>query len=449
MFGLMSGAPRLTSSAPLSLLSLVLALSCESYSQHSGEEQTDPSTLPDPATALPAPQAGLCSIGLTCDQAIEDDPKVACRLAVTEESGISYEGIAAIERRGRSSLQYDKPNYGFELRNDDGSNRSADLMAMGSDEDWLLDGSWIDRSFVRNQLVSDLFSSFSAGRFSPRGQYCQLFLNEDYRGIYRLVERIKRGSSRIDLPADEGAGDSFVIQQDPDGPLRFDLGLEDNWDTIYPKDPSGTQRDGIQHFLDDLEDALARRSDDPVEGVFGFLDHDNVIDWIIIQELSRNVDAYKLSVHLYRGRGKAHLVPWDFDLSMGQPTIDEDAPEPDGGDQSAGWGKERTKFIEDIIAVPGVREAVAERWRQLRKGVLTTSTVMAQIDAYVHVIEGSIEKNFERWPLERVRFDHIYPPYSLYDVESHADEIATLKAWLQERLTWIDDNVDSFGSTTR
>jgi hypothetical protein len=440
----MSFAPRLAWTLHL-LVFCALASSCEFYTASSGDDKSDPNDLDDPAASLPPPQSGQCSIGITCDKAIVDDPKVDCRLAVTENRGTTYEGLIGIERRGRSSLQYDKPNYGFELRDASGGNNATDLMAMGEDEDWLLDGSWIDRSFVRNQLVSDLFSAFSPHRYSPAGTYCQLFLNDDYRGIYRLVERIKRGAFRINLPADDGSGETFIIKQDPEGALEFDLGLENNWDTIYPKEPSRAQLDGVQRFLDQLRTALARRSDDPAEGVFSLLDRDNVIDWIIIQELSRNVDAYKLSVHLYRAQdNKAHLVPWDFDLSMGQPTVARNAPEPQGGDRSEGWGKERTRFIQDIVAVPGVPELVAERWRELRRSVLSDASVLTQIDGYVAVLTSAVDENFERWPLARVRFNHIYPPYSLYPVASYADEIATLKSWLQERLTWIDDNVDDF-----
>lgn len=450
MFVTMSPTARSSAPALFSCVTFVLTLGCESYSAHFGEEKIDPNTLDDPAATLPAPQTGLCSIGITCGEAIEDEPKIDCKLALSERDGKNYEGLVAIERRGRSSLFYDKPNYAFELRNADGSNNPADLMAMGADEDWILDGSWVDRSFIRNQLVSDLFASFDASRFSPEGRYCELFLNQDYRGIYRLVERIKREASRIDLPVDEGNGETFVLQQDDDGALRFNVGLEDNWDTIYPKEPTVDQREGIQRFLNDLETALDRRSDDPATGIWSLLDRGNVIDWIIIQELSRNVDAYKLSLYLYRSKGnKAHLVPWDFDLSMGQPIVSRNAPEPRGGHESAGWGLERTAFIEDIIAVPGVAKAVAERFRALRRSVLATDQVLAQVDAYAGLLDDAVDENFARWPLDRVRFEHLYPPYSLYEVESYAEEIATLKNWLQERLTWMDDNIDTFEAGSR
>lgn len=197
--------------------------------------------------------------------------------------------------------------------------------------------------------------------------------------------------------------------------------------------------------MDQLSAALSSRSADPNDGVFRWLDRASVIDWIIIQELSRNGDAFKLSVHLYRSNvGRAHLVPWDFDLSMGQPTIAPGPPEPPGGERSDGFGNERTPFIQDIIAVPGVPEAVAARWRELRRGVLRSSDILRQIGAHAAVFTGHVDANFERWPLERVRFQHIYGPFSLYPVQSHTEEVRKLKTWLQERLTWLDDNIDDF-----
>ena len=56
--------------------------------------------------------------------------------------------------------------------------------------------------------------------------------------------------------------------------------------------------------------------------MFGYLSRPNVIDWVLLQELAKNVDAYKLSVYLTRDNGgPARLVPWDLDLAFGQPEI--------------------------------------------------------------------------------------------------------------------------------
>src|SRR5690606_38139588 len=207
---------------------------------------------------------------------------------------------------------------------------------------------------------------FGSDRYGPEARYCTLHLNGDYRGIYRLGERPKREASRINIQRDTGSGESFIIRQGVGGPLDFPLGLEAAWELTYPNEKAATddQLVGIQQWLDALDDALAERSADPNLGAFGLLDDEAVADWIIAQEFSRNIDAYKLSVHLYKDVGeRARLVPWDFDLAFGQPIVAAGAPEPEGAEKSSGWIGERTPFVQDILAIPGFAEQVAERWK--------------------------------------------------------------------------------------
>lgn len=357
----------------------------------------------------------------------------------------AYTGHAGVEKRGRSSLNFPKSNYAVELREDDGmTNRPVDLFGFGADEDWILDGSWADRSFLRNALASDSFQAFSADWYAPQSAYCTLQLNGEAQGLYRLVERIKQGDARVNLTKDSGAGDSFVIRQDEDGALRLEAGLEGRWDSVYPKEPTPQQRDGMQNWLDDLDQALRRRSDG-ADGVYTLLDRANVVDWVLLQEFARNIDAYKLSLHLTKdANGLGHLVPWDFDLSFGQPEVTSGSNELKRADEPNGWIVERTDFLRDLASVPGFGEAVSARWRALRSGPLATPTVQAQLAAYAAVVTPLSDDNFERWPLDEVRFEQIYGPYHLYEVESYADELAHVRAWVDARLEWMDAHIDEY-----
>lgn len=416
----------------------------------SEEEVWDVTGLVSPVDDMAPPRAGMCAIGLICATDIYDEPKVACRVAIADQDGLIYDSFAGVEKRGRSSLLFDKPNYGMELRDENANNNAVDVMGMGKDEDWILDGSWVDRSFVRNQLLHDLFASFGPNRYGPEARYCTLSLNGDYRGIYRLGERPKRDASRINIQRDTGSGESFVIRQGNGGPLDFRLGLEAAWELTYPNEKAATddQLIGIQRWLDVLDEALTERSADRDEGAFDLLDDESVADWIIAQEFSRNIDAYKLSVHLYKDVDKrAQLVPWDFDLAFGQPIVAPGAPEPEGAEKSNGWVSERTQFVQDVLAIPGFAEQVAERWKALREHELADETVFSLIDEYQETLEPELEANFERWPLERVRFEHVYPPYSLYAVDSYQEELERLRRWISDRLAWLDANIDTLADS--
>lgn len=399
---------------------------------------------PSGVSPLAPPPSDLCALVLTCERAIQDEPKTDCALSIRIGAQVAYEGAAGVEKRGRSSLAYPKANYGVELRQSDGTNLPADLFGFGADEDWIFDGSWVDRSFVRNALVSDLFQAFSAGWYAPQSGFCTLQLNGEPQGLYRLVERVKQGDARVPLTKDDGTGSSFVIQQDDSGTLRFDLGLESRWESVYPKDPSPAQSNGMQSWLDRLDRALNARSDG-ADGVFGVLDQDNVVDWILLQEFSKNIDAYKLSVFLTKDTtGLGQLVPWDFDLSFGQPSVQDGSLALRASDEPTGWIAERTDFVRDLVAVPSFPTALTARWRALRGGPLANAAVERQLQAYERVVGPAAPQNFEIWPLDEVRFEQIYGPYHLYEVASYDAEMSHVRNWIARRLTWIDQNIDAY-----
>lgn len=408
-----------------------------------GDAGADDFGNPSPSTPL-APQQP-CHVELTCQESIPDEPKVGCDLTLTVGTNLVYDGYSGVERRGRSSLAYPKANYAVELREVDGvTNRPIDVFGFGADEDWVLDGSWVDRSFMRNTLVSDLFQAFSAAWYAPQSAYCTLALNNEPQGIYRWVERVKRGDGRVRLAKDNGSGASFVIKQDERGSLRFDLGLESRWDTVYPKAPTAAQTRGIQAWLDRLDAALGARSEG-AGGVFGVLNQANVVDWILVQEFSKNIDAYKLSVFITKDvNGLGQLVPWDFDLAFGQPSVDTGSAALRASDEPSGWVAERTQFVRDIAAVPGFGAALSSRWRGLRQGTLSSATITRQLDAYERTVIPAVEDNFEIWPLSHVRFEQIYGPYRLYEVDSFAAEMSHLRTWITRRLTWMDENIDDY-----
>lgn len=396
----------------------------------------------------PPPPPKLCAMTLQCDRAIPDEPKIACRLEIRDGAGAAvFSEHAGVELHGRSSLRFPKKSYSVELRDAAGAERSVDLLGMGAEADWVLDGSWVDRSFMRNALVYDAFRAFGTARYAPEGRFCTLSLNGEGQGIYRLVERIKRDGDRIAIAADDGTGRSFVIKQDEDGAGTLSIGSQRRWRLVYPREEIATaaQVAGVQRWLDGLGAALSGGNPaDPATGVLAFLDPDATADWILIQELAKNIDAYNLSLHFVRdGGGLARVVPWDFDLSFGQPVLRND---PGAMNESpSGWIVHRTAFIRSLEKVPALMSRLGPRWRALRAGALATPALLATLDGYaVTLAADAIAQNFARWPLAEVDYQSIYAPYTLYPVSSHEDEKRKLRAFLQARLAWIDDHIDAY-----
>ena len=57
----------------------------------------------------------------------------------------------------------------------------------------------MDRSLIRNHLVYSLSRLMDGMEFSIDHQYVELYLNNEYNGLYMLTESVKTGSNRVDI----------------------------------------------------------------------------------------------------------------------------------------------------------------------------------------------------------------------------------------------------------
>lgn len=388
-------------------------------------------------------EKGLCSASISCDAPIVDEPGVLCGFELRDSLGTAiYAEHASVELRGRSSMNFPKKNYGIELQDAAGVEKPTNLLGMGQDSDWILDGAWADRSFMRNRLSFALFRDMSPDRWAPQSRYCKLTLNGKYAGIYALEEKIKRDDDRVALPDDDGTGATFIVKQDNDGTLRLTIGSGTRWQVVYPSQHviTATQTQAIQAWMDKLGAALT--GSNPAD-LLTLLDAATVTDWILLEEFSKNIDAYNLSIFFARSAGGlARPIPWDMDLSYGQPTLKNATNE-----SPEGWVYNRTVIIAKLSSIPSLRQGLGTRWRELRATALSDASIQKHIDAYAAVLTpDAVAENFALWPIAKVDFTSIYAPYSFYDVATYDEEMTHFRDWIQKRLVWIDANIDSYPS---
>jgi len=280
-----------------------------------------------------------------------------------------------------------------------------------------------------------LFQRFGGPeRYAAEIEYCELTLDGDWRGIYMLTERVKRDDDRIDIALDAaGDGSSFILKQDEDG--FFALGFAHGaWRTIYPNEDRATagQIAGISATLAAWQDAVAGAGGD----IFDLVDLDSAVDFVLLQEFAKNNDAYFLSVHVWKDRGGLiHFTPWDLDLSFGQPLYNESY-------DPHGWIMYRPAMITAMAADPRFQSRLVERWAQLRAGVLSGDFLTERIDFHLETIAPRVADNFARWPIDQIQFlDN-----QLYPVSSFDEEIGLVRAWIAERLVWMDANIAAYAN---
>ena len=212
----------------------------------------------------------------------------------------------------------------------------------------------------------------------------------------------------------------------------------------YPKKEEITeaQKAYISNYVSDFENALASENfADPDLGYAKYIDVDSFIDFFILNELSNNVDGFRLSVFLNKDRNeKLRMGPiWDFNLGFGNADYC-------GGGETDVWAHQFNERCEgDSLQVPfwwgrfledpNFVIALQARWFQLRGGELSTATLESKIDTQIELLResGAIIDNFEKWPVFGM---YIWP--NNFVGADYNEEEAYLRDWLSNRTLWLD-----------
>ena len=407
-------------------------------------------------------------------QIIPDEPKIHSMMRVIDngpgmennvtDPSTGYNGHIGIEIRGASSQMYPKKQYAVETRDELGENLNVELMGFPSENDWILHAPYSDKTLIRNDLVYTL--ARQTGNYASRTKAFELFVNDEYQGVYILMEKIKRDNNRLDiakLKPDEIAGDDltggYIIKIDKWAGENTDRWFSEPalpeyggvyYQYHYPAydDIAPEQESYIQNFIDEFEEMFEDGSYlDPQDGYYNKIDWDQFIDYAIMQEFAKNVDGYRLSSFIYKDKDsndpRLHTGPvWDFNLAFGNANYYD-------GSSPVGWYMD-TNFGDDPWRIPfwwyliwdddNFRYAFNARWQALRGDVLSNDHVMTMVDSLVGHLGPAVARNFEVWP---VIGDWVWP--NEYVGESYAHELNYLRDWIMSRLIWMDSQTQELG----
>ena len=368
-------------------------------------------------------------------------------------SGTPYD--IGIKVRGQSSALFPKPGYSIEIRDEKGEGTDVSMFGLPPSDDWVMHGPYVDKSMLRNALAHWLFRQ--AGRYSPRTKHFDLYINGVYRGVYVLIEKIKRGKYRVDvskLKETDVSGDDvtggYIWAFDKTGTNTGGAGsgsvndegfsTSDGLNVIlhYPKKDKiqKEQEDYLKKYLNDLE-ALFKNGGSG-SGYENYVDVGSALDYVLHQEVTNNADSYWCSFFLHKPKdskgGKVTLgPPWDFNLAMSNGTSPENGGNNggnNGGWNGGGWGggfgmggfgssgttgwqiensqKSGQGFMMSSLMAPKwllgmwkdntYQSELKARWAELRSGVWHTKTLDAYLDSMKTYLKNAADRNFKRWP---------------------------------------------------
>ncbi len=403
---------------------------------------------------------------------IVDQPKITARLRVIDNGILNsrndpsdqYDGSIGIELRGESSLTFNKKSYRFETRDTLGENLNVPLLGMPKENDWILYGPYIDKTLLRNSLIFHLGES--TGRYSSRMRFCELILNDQYQGVYVLMEKIKRDKHRVsiaelkpeDITGVELTG-GYIVRMDKSdsGYVSFKTGItfpNHSQVTLQYYDPAGSELHALQkawfkQFITDFETSMVKSTfNQPGIGFREYIDAGSFVDFLLTGELALEVDKYKFSTYFFKEKetdgGKLHAGPlWDFDRGFAN-----NAPWPYGqaGDvwQYNEPSTGRCFWWERLMQDPHFRNLCFSRWRYLRERSFSDEAVVHFLDSCALLLENPQKRNFILWPIMGVKLS-----LNTYVGKNYAEEIAFLKNWTLKRLHWMDENLIGFRLTPK
>ena len=355
-----------------------------------------------------------------------------------------------IKVRGQSSAKFPKPGYSVEIRDEKGEGMDVSMLGLPPADDWVFHGPYVDKSMMRNALAHWLFRQ--AGHYSPRTKHFDLYINGVYRGVYVLIEKIKRGKYRVDvskLKETDISGDDvtggYIWAFDKTGTNTGGMGNEDinkegfktadglNVIMHYPKKENLQQQQQayLKKYLEDLENLFKNGKNG--SGYENYVDMTSALDYVLHEEVTNNSDSYWCSFFLHKPKeskgGKVTLGPaWDFNLAMSNGSQPENGGNNGGNNGfnwnmwggggggggmgssgTTGWQIESTmKTGMSGLKIPNwllgmwkdshYQSELKKRWAELRSGVWHTKTMDVYLDSMKTYLTKAADRNFKRWP---------------------------------------------------
>jgi hypothetical protein len=373
--------------------------------------------------------------------------------------------------RGQSSANFPQTPYKIELWDNDGKDADYPLLGMPSDSDWALIPPYYDRALIRNPFVYTLGKDM--GLEAPRTAYAEVYINyearpvsdADYQGIYWISETIKNNEVRTNLKQleeedtmapkisggyifkfDQAAAEEPKLLCTGSDPISGGFGGPGGggrgsgggtcWtdlELLDPDPPNAEQTTWLTGYIQQFHDSLHAT---PLGNYAEFIDLPSFVDYLIVNELTRNVDAYVRSAYYFKERdGKLKAGPlWDYNFSLavgGQGTIDP----------AGGWQFEATRNVNNwypkLTTDAAFMTLVKTRYAELRQTLLSNAAVEQRITMLAAPLTNAVVRDFAKWPVADV-----YPMSGGFVrgpmVPTWAEQVQAMRDYVTARLSWMD-----------
>lgn len=402
--------------------------------------------MPGPLPVITINTHGQDIPGVPNDSGIQEAVKVDFNIADQD-----LQTQAMVHYRGNSSKWFDKKSMLVKLVDNKGNKDPQSLAGLPAHDEWVLNGPFLDRTLIRNYMAYNIAGEIMA--YAPGVRFCELVVDDVYKGVYLIVESIAEDEARISLtkPEKNKSRTSYMVKLDRKGKgdheinnfTNYTLELEGSaMDVIYPGRNSITpeRMAYIEADISKVEkllysyDLLGAKAD-----YQDYIDIQAFAQYFIINEFFKNTDAGWFSTYYYKDiRGKIKPCVWDFN-NMCNNYIEYAQDE-------AGFTMIDSPWFERLIRDEAFVDEIVSQYRTLRKGVLSEAYLLEYIDETVAYLGEAIDRNYKVWgyvfDLEQVdTLNYLIPVERNYT--SYEQALEQLKTYVVARGKWLDAHIDT------
>lgn len=269
----------------------------------------------------------------------------------------------------------------------------------------ILDAIYREKSKIRNLLSTELWNDMSNkyNNIKIYSEFVEVFINNEYKGLYLLTEPINR--TKLNLNKTTDSDTSFIVKS-----------TQGILEVKYPNDD-----DYISAANDLTKNIISKYFK---KGVFNdyntiktSFNIDNYVDMIIYNYFINNVDnGLYQNVYYYNNSLSNNIVyiqPWDMEWTFGYvPTVGETPAD-------------RFDCYIDHPNSKEINELIIKRYWDLRKNILTEEYFNNLINKYKNELtKGVSNRDSKKW--------------NDYDINY---ELEYIKNWIKERIKYTDEMI--------
>ena len=352
---------------------------------------------------------------------IRNAVKVPGRILICDTTGVIYDSgpyekaVSGMTVKVRGNWSARRPKKPFKVKLQRAANLLIPAARGRADRDWLL-----MPYFDLNSMIGFKVGELMGLPWTPQFRFVHLVFNDNYRGLYLLMESVDRHPARLDV-ADSGfitELDAYWWNEDAYVPAHFEEPL--NYTFKYPdgNDLTDGRLDSIAAVLTAAEASL-------YDGTYArHLDVASFARWMLTHDILGNRDGAgsNMFISKYDDSDTTLLrmdCLWDLDVIM----------------ESEGWDELHSRYFFGAMFRSPDRtfaDAYAALWADCRDRV--TDGILQFLDDYMasplrQAVDTAIVMNNHRWARE------------MYELPPSAPAVAAARSWFLARRPWLDDAI--------